>query len=300
MGCLRLEPTEEKSTVLRCIWRRGDSTKSGVDRYDYGARFYDPQIGRWHAVDPMADVAPDWSPYRFCFNNPIKIVDPTGLLETEFVDIETGERTNIDDGKDQVIAGTTATIKAMKNSFKTNRDQYNSSLESLESSEGNLNMTSGEFSKLVESVYAESSGEFGETMGIVNVLQNRAAQQGTSLMDQVTAKSPYGVYGTLDRDRYGTEEGALADNKRATVNSAVAIGLILGTDITNGAMFWDGTDIKTNSHYKQWGLTFSSSTHNLWGQKNTTGKAQLISTAAYGKTIFSKFQNQGSKWFISK
>ena len=268
--------------------------------YDYGARFYDPQIGRWNVVDPLASEAPGWTPYRFCFNNPVNIVDPTGLLETEFVDIETGGRTNIDDGKDQVIAGTTATIEAMKNSYKTDRDQYNSSLESLESSEANLNMTSGEFSKLVESVYDESSGGFGETMGIVNVLQNRAKQQGTSFMDQVSAESPYGVYGTLRRGRYGTEEGALADNKRATVNSAVAIGLILSTDITNGAMFWDGTDIQINSHYKQWGLTFSSPTHNLWGQKNTTGNHQLISTAAYGKTIFSKFQNQGSKWFISK
>jgi len=56
-----------------------------------------------------------------------------------------------------VIAGTTATIKAMVNSFKTNRDQYNSSLKSLESSEANLHMTSAEFSKLVESVYANNS-----------------------------------------------------------------------------------------------------------------------------------------------
>lgn len=50
--------------------------------YDFGARNYDPAIGRWLNVDPLAEKAPNWTPYRYAFNNPINVTDPTGLFET--------------------------------------------------------------------------------------------------------------------------------------------------------------------------------------------------------------------------
>lgn len=52
--------------------------------YDYGARFYMPDVGRWGVVDPLAEKAPGWTPYRYGFNNPIKYTDPKGLFETKF------------------------------------------------------------------------------------------------------------------------------------------------------------------------------------------------------------------------
>ncbi|MCX2839438.1 DUF6443 domain-containing protein [Salinimicrobium sp. MT39] len=55
-----------------------------LDWYDVSARNYDPALGRWMNIDPLAHKLPSWSLYVYGLNNPILFLDPDGAFPYTF------------------------------------------------------------------------------------------------------------------------------------------------------------------------------------------------------------------------
>lgn len=64
---------------------KDDEIKGTGNQYDYGFRGYDPRLGRFFSVDPLAKAFPYYSPYQFAGNNPIAFLDLDGLEKIYFM-----------------------------------------------------------------------------------------------------------------------------------------------------------------------------------------------------------------------
>ncbi len=61
----------------------GKEQQPDIGYYDYGARMYDPTIGRWFGVDLLSEMYFSYSTYAYVLNNPINLIDPNGMEVNE-------------------------------------------------------------------------------------------------------------------------------------------------------------------------------------------------------------------------
>src|SRR5690554_5165689 len=67
----------------------GKELDEATQMYYYGARYYDPRISIFISVDPLAEQFTGWTPYHYVHQNPINLIDPTGMSADGWIEHST-------------------------------------------------------------------------------------------------------------------------------------------------------------------------------------------------------------------
>src|SRR5690606_1204906 len=72
-------PTQNMDSYNNPYKFNGKEMDRETGMYYYGARYYDPRISIFISIDPLAEEFPNYGGYVYTMNNPINLIDPTGM-----------------------------------------------------------------------------------------------------------------------------------------------------------------------------------------------------------------------------
>ena len=77
--CLTFTDIHRDLYIISCTFTFSAKEKDSETGFSYfGSRYYSSDLSIWLSVDPQASKYPSLSPYVYCANNPIRLVDPNG------------------------------------------------------------------------------------------------------------------------------------------------------------------------------------------------------------------------------
>jgi RHS repeat-associated protein len=160
--------------------------KGSGNSYDFGARIYDPRIGRWLSRDPLEAKYPSLSPYNFVNNNPIIYVDVDGkdfviTIDQKNKTITISEKYYIEDSKDK------ASLNAMNIGAEFWNSQSDKFVYLIKNDKGELISYNVKFDVTTEVIQLDENRNFTAEQGnqmdagsSVKVLPHEVLQRGES------------------------------------------------------------------------------------------------------------------------